>query len=394
MSRQGSLSFTCFSAFSVSLCLWLVLFCGTTMPTVAEFAAYLERFAPSATAADWDNVGLLLGDPAAGVARVMTCLTVTPDVTAEAVREGADLIVAHHPVLFRGAKKLTATSPDGRAVLPLLRAGTAVYSPHTAFDNCPGGINDGLCARLGLRNVVPLAPRDAARQCKLVAFVPDADLQKVSDALFAAGAGVIGRYNECSFRLAGTGTFYGTEATNPTVGQKGRREEANEWRLEVVVPEHLVSAAVAAMRAAHSYEEPAFDVYPLKPGTSGGDGRFGELTNPTTLGDLAKRAKTSLNATVVQIVGDPARPVRTVALACGAAGEFLTGAIKADVFLTGEVRFHDALAARGGNVALILPGHYATERPGVEDLAAKLAADFPGVTAWASREERDPLSAI
>jgi dinuclear metal center YbgI/SA1388 family protein len=363
------------------------------MPTVAEFAASLERFAPCATAAEWDNVGLLLGDPAANVSRVMTCLTLTPDVSAEAVREGAHLVVSHHPVLFRGAKKLTATNSDGQAVLPLLRAGVAVYSPHTAFDNCAGGINDGLCARLGVVNAVPLRPREANRQCKLVVFVPDSDLQKVSDAVFAAGAGVIGQYNECSYRLAGTGTFFGTDSTNPTVGQKGRREEVSEWRFEVVVPEHLVSNVVAAVRKAHSYEEPAFDVYPLKPGTSGGEGRLGELSQPATLGELAKRAKDSLGAAVVQIVGDPARPVRTVALACGAAGEFLSDAIKrkADVFLTGEVRFHDALTARGANVALILPGHYATERPAIEDLATKLAAAFPGTTAWPSRDERDPL---
>jgi dinuclear metal center YbgI/SA1388 family protein len=363
------------------------------MPTVADFAAYLERFAPCGTAAEWDNVGLLLGDPAANVGRVMTCLTLTPDVAAEAVREGAELVVTHHPVLFRGAKKLTATTPDGRAVLPLLRAGTAVYSPHTAFDNCPGGINDGLCARLGLEKVVPLRPREAKRQCKLVVFVPDSDLQKVSDALFAAGAGVIGQYNECSFRLAGTGTFYGTDATNPTVGQKGRREEASEWRLEVLVPESLVASVVSAMRRAHSYEEPAFDVYPLRPGTDGGEGRFGELPRPVTLGELARRAKERLKANAVQIVGAPAREVRTVALACGAAGEYLSDAIrrKAEVFLTGEVRFHDALTARGANVGLILPGHYATERPAVEDLAAQLSADFAGITAWASRDERDPL---
>jgi dinuclear metal center YbgI/SA1388 family protein len=366
------------------------------MPTVAEFAAYLERFAPCATAADWDNVGLLLGDPVADASRVMTCLTVTPDVSDEAVREGAQLVVPHHPVLFRGAKRLTTATPEGRAVLPLLRAGTAVYSPHTAFDNCEGGINDGLCRRLGVANTVPLRPREAKRQCKLVVFVPDSDLQKVSDAVFAAGAGVIGQYNECSFRLAGTGTFYGTDSANPTVGQKGRREEVSEWRLEVVVPEHLVPAVVGAMRKAHSYEEPAFDVYPLVPLPGGGEGRIGELAQPTTLGELAKRAKGALNAAAVQVVGDASRGVRTVAVACGAAGEFLTDAIrrKADVLVTGEVRFHEALAARGANVALLLPGHYATERPAVEDLAAKLAADFPGVTAWASRAERDPLSAI
>lgn len=363
------------------------------MPTVAEFAAYLEQFAPCGTAAEWDNVGLLLGDPGASAGRIMTCLTLTPDVAAEAVREGAELIVTHHPVLFRGVKRLTATTPDGRAVLPLLRAGIAVYSPHTAFDNCPGGINDGLCARLGLEKVGPLRPREAGRQCKLVVFVPDSDLQRVSDAVFAAGAGVIGQYNECSFRLAGTGTFYGTDSTNPTVGQKGRREEVSEWRLEVLVPESLLGSVVLAMRKAHSYEEPAFDAYPLKPGTDGGEGRIGELPQPVTLGELAARAKQKLNANAAQIVGDPARAVRTVALACGAAGEYLSDAIrrKADAFLTGEVRFHDALTARGANVGLILPGHYATERPAVEDLAAQFAADFPGATAWASRDERDPL---
>ena len=156
------------------------------MPTVAEFAAYLERFAPCTTAADWDNVGLLLGDPAANVERVLTCLTLTPDVAEEAIREGANLIVSHHPVLFRGAKKLTTTTSDGQVALPLLRAGVAVYSPHTAFDNCAGGINDGLCQKLGMVNAVPLRPREARRQCKLVVFVPDADLKKVSDALFAA----------------------------------------------------------------------------------------------------------------------------------------------------------------------------------------------------------------
>lgn len=366
------------------------------MPTVAEFAAHLERFAPCGSAAEWDNVGLLLGDPAAPADRVMTCLTVTPDVVAEAVRERAGLIVSHHPVLFRGAKRLTADSPYGKVLLPLARAGVAVYSPHTAFDNCTGGINDILCRRLGVVNARPLRPREAARHCKLVVFVPDSDLAKVSDALFAAGAGRIGEYEECSFRLAGRGTFFATDATNPTVGQKGRREDVDEWRLEVVVPERSVAAVVAAMRKAHSYEEPAFDVYPLNPGTGVGEGRIGELERPITLGELADRAKRELSAASVQVVGDLSRSVKSVALACGAAGEYLVDSIRsnADVFLTGEMRFHDALTARDAGVSVILPGHYATERPAVEELAARLAGEFPGVTAWASRAERDPLGAV
>lgn len=366
------------------------------MPTVADLAAYLDRFAPPATAAEWDNVGLLAGDPSAPADRVMTCLTLTPDVATEAVAKGAQLVVSHHPVLFKGAKTLTPRTPDGKVLLPLLRHGVAVYSPHTAFDNCPGGINDGLCRRLGLTDVKPLRPAAGRRECKLVVFVPDADLAKVSDAVFAAGAGRIGQYEQCSYRLAGTGTFFGTDTTNPTVGQKGRREEVSEWRLEVVVPEAKVGAVVAAMRAAHSYEEPAFDVYPLRPVPTGGAGRIGELLMPATLADLARTAKEQLRAAVVQSVGDPAAPVRRVAVACGAAGEFLQDAIRAgaDLFLTGELRFHDALTARAAGVRVILPGHYATERPGVEDLAMQLGEAFPGLTAWASRRETDPLGVV
>ncbi len=342
------------------------------MPTIADLTAYLERFAPSATAADWDNVGLLLGDTADTVNRVMTCLTITPEVVEEAIREQVNLIVSHHPVLFRGAKKLTANTADGKLILPLVRANVSVYSPHTAFDNCPGGINDILCRRLGVLNSTPLRPREATRQYKLVVFVPDSDLVKVSDAVFAAGAGVIGQYNECSYRLAGTGTFFGTASTNPTVGQKGRREEVAEWRLEVVVPERILAATVTAMRKAHSYEEPAYDIYPLKTGKSGGEGRIGDLAEPKTLGALANCIKSDLVANSIQIVGDANRTVRRIAIACGAAGDFLSDSIRAnaDVFVTGELRFHDALAACAAGIGVILPGHYAAKRyPRVEELS-------------------------
>lgn len=367
------------------------------MPTVADVSAFLDRFAPPGTAADWDNVGLLVGDPAGPAGRVMTCLTVTPAVVAEAVADGVTLIVSHHPVLFRGAKKLTAATPDGRLLLPLLRTGVAVYSPHTAFDNCPGGINDGLAARLVLTGVKPLRPRDERGWCKFVVFTPEADLERVSDAVFAAGAGTIGAYEQCGYRTPGVGTFFGTEGANPAVGQKGRREQVSEYRFETIVPEARVPAVVAAMQAAHSYEVPAFDVYPLKafPGL-GGEGRVGDLPAAVPLRDLAETAKRSLAATAVGVVGDPLRPVKRVAVACGAAGEYLPDAIRAgaDVFLTGEMRFHDCLAAEAAGIGVLLPGHYATERPGVEDLAGRLAAEFPGATVWASRRETDPVGWI
>ena len=364
------------------------------MPSVADVAAFLDRFAPPATAAEWDNVGLLVGDPTDPADRVMTCLTVTPNVVAEAVADGVNLIVSHHPVLFRGAKKLTAGTPDGRLLLPLVRNKVAAYSPHTAFDNCPGGINDGLAARLGLSGVKPLRPRDERGWCKFVVFTPEGDLERVSDAVFAAGAGTIGQYEQCSYRTTGTGTFFGTETANPAVGQRGRREHVSEYRFEVIVPDARVSSVVAAMRAAHSYEMPAFDVYPLKPFPGlGGDGRVGELPAPVPLRDLAVTVKGVLSAAAVGVVGDPGRSVSRVAVACGAAGEFLPDAIRvgADVFLTGEMRFHDCLTAEAAGVGVLLPGHHATERPGVEDLAARLVREFPSTTVWASRRETDPV---
>ncbi len=228
-------------------------------------------------------------------------------------------------------------------------------------------------------------------------FVPDADLEKVSDAMFAAGAGHIGQYRECSFRLQGTGTFFGSEATNPTVGQKGQRETVQEWRLEVICPDERVEQVVTAMRGAHSYEEPAFDVHPLRLLRARiGAGRLGRLPQPLTLRQFAEQVKQALHAPVVQMTASEQQSVQRVALACGAAGEFLRDALqqKADVFLTGEMRFHDCLAAEAQRLSLVLPGHYATERCGVEELARLLQERFPELTAWASRQEHDPLAAV
>jgi len=366
------------------------------MPLVSDVCGYLDRFAPPATAADWDNVGLLLGDPNRPAFRILTCLTVTPEVVAEAIEERVELIVTHHPILFRGAKRLTTASADGKLLLPLIQWSIAVYSPHTAFDNCHGGINDGLCYRLGLADVRPLRPRDGRRDFKLVVFTPEKDLAKLSDALFAAGAGKIGQYEQCSFRSAGAGTFYGTSETAPTVGERGRREDVSEWRLEVLVAEKNVEAAIAAIRGAHSYEEPAYDVYPLRPAPGPGEGRIGNLPEPVFLRNLAQTIKQQLRANSAQFLGDPDKLVTRIGIACGAGGEFLKDAAKdgADAFLTGEMRFHDQLNAEAAGMGVILPGHYASERPGVEDLATRLQWAFPGASVRPSKRERDPLRVV
>jgi dinuclear metal center YbgI/SA1388 family protein len=323
-------------------------------------------------------------------------LTVTPESAAEAIDDGVQLIVTHHPILFRAVQRLTTATPEGRTVLALARAGVAVYSPHTAFDNAAGGINDILTRRLGLVETVPLRRQDGPRQSKVVVFVPEKDLTRVSDAMFAAGAGMIGDYRECSFRLAGTGTFFGSDATNPTIGEKGRREEVSEWRLEIVCPEERTEQVIAALRKAHSYEEPAYDVYPLRSARAWGEGRLGRLPQAVPLRQLAQTARSALSTENIQVVGDLDRQVARVAIACGAGGELLGDAVRAgaDVFVTGEARFHDYLSARARDLALLLPGHYATERCGVEELAQRLKQKWPELLVWASRREKDPVSLV
>ncbi len=363
------------------------------MLTIRTVMDFLQQFAPLELAADWDNVGLLLGGDAAPAQRIMTCLTVTPETTAEAISEKVQLLISHHPILYRPVQKMTTTNPAGRLPWELAKAGIAVYSPHTALDNTPGGINDLLARRLGLADVRPLRRQETAA-CQVVVFVPEADWARVAEAMFAAGAGNIGQYSQCSFRSSGTGTFFGSEQSNPTVGQKGRREEVNELRLEAVCPLAKVDKVVAALRLAHSYEEPAVDVYPLRPtGSKHGQGRVGHLPQPLTLGGLANLVQNQLQAKLVQVVGQTNRPITQVAIACGAGGEFLNDAVGAgaDALLTGEARFHECLAAQSLGLALLLPGHYASERCGIEELAALLQQQWPQTTTWASRAESDPL---
>ena len=364
------------------------------MTAVADVARWLDEFAPARLAESWDNVGLIFGDPGSEVERVMTCLSVTHKTALEAVHDRAELIVSHHPVLFRPVQRLRADRPETGALWTLARAGISIVSPHTAFDNTVGGINDGLAARLGLHEIHSLRPTTSSTSFKIVVFTPEAEHEAVLAAAFAAGAGRIGAYRECSFAIPGQGTFYGDEGTNPTIGQAGRRETVAELRVEMVCPADRLAPVLAAIREAHSYEEPAIDVYPLHAAAQGpGAGRVGRLPRTTTLRALAAEVGQTLRAPALQVVGDPERAVARLAIVCGAGDDFLHDAARAgaDALLTGEARFHRALEAESVGIGLIVAGHHATERPGVEDLAARIAGAFPELDVWPSRREADPL---
>jgi dinuclear metal center YbgI/SA1388 family protein len=363
--------------------------------TVAEIVQWLESFAPPALAEPWDNVGLLWGDPSAQAGRVMTCLTVTRVTAKEAIAEHANLIVSHHPILFREVKKIRADLPTTSFLWHLARSGIAIASAHTAFDSTSGGINDGLCRRLGLSDVLPLRPLPAPASFKIVVFTPESDREAVLSGAFEAGAGRIGAYTECSFATAGQGTFFGSESTNPSVGEKGRREFVDELRLEVVCPGSCLAAVLSAIRARHSYEEPAIDVFPLHiPSSTSGSGRIGQLKEPMPLEEFAQFVSRALGDVSVRFAGDPRKLVRRVAVVCGAGDDFLADAALrgADALVTGEARFHRVLDAGSRDVGIVLAGHYGTERPGVEDLAERIARAFPDLTVWPSQQERDPMT--
>jgi dinuclear metal center YbgI/SA1388 family protein len=375
------------------------------MTTVLDVTRWLEDFAPTRLAESWDNVGLLWGDPETEIARVMTCLTVTTTTAAEAIGEKAGLIVSHHPVLFRAVKRIRADLPESGFLWRLARTGISIASPHTAFDSTHHGINDILCRRLGLVDVKPLRPigpiATPSLSFKVVVFTPEPDREAVLSAAFAAGAGQIGAYEQCSFAIPGEGTFFGTEAANPVVGARGRRETVSELRLEFVCPAEKLAGVLAAIGEHHSYEQPAIDVFPLhgyevedKPLT--GVARIGQLIELRCLAEFAQFVGRVLGRSTVAMVGHPQRPVERIAVACGAGDEFLTDAVQAgaDVLLTGEARFHRAIEAEALGIGLLTAGHFATERLGIEELAKRIALAFTSLTVWPCRTERDPFQLV
>lgn len=367
--------------------------------TIQDGVNWLQKRIPMHTAASWDNTGLLLGDPHAPLRRIATCLTVTPQTSFDAIQMGADLLISHHPIFFKGPKSLVSSRPKDKMILDLIRANVAVFSPHTAWDNAKGGINEQLIHLAGASQVTALRPTlSKNKHFKIVVFVPPEARKKVSEALFGAGAGIIGNYSGCSFRLTGTGTFFGNEYANPVVGQKGRVEEVPEERLEVICSRNGLVEAIQALRQNHPYEEPAFDIYPLEPEPSPivGEGRIGNRTDPIGLADLSSQMAKALRVPFVQMVGNPDKTGNRVAVACGAAGEFLSDAISAgaDFFVTGELRYHDGLEAESAGIGVIVLGHHASEHFAMEALGKEMATALPGLTSNACPTETDPFASV
>ena len=351
----------------------------------------LDRIAPTRHAESWDNVGLLAGDPEQDVSGALVTIDYTEEVARERDSLGCELVIAYHPPIFHPLKRLTA----GNVVFDAVRRGVAIYSPHTALDVAEGGTNDVLCDVLGVSQRWPLKlSQSQPTQYKLVTFVPEEAVERVSRALFDAGAGRIGNYSWCSFRSGGTGTFVGEEGTHPAVGQSGRLEYAPEVRLETVVPIVSLSAVVEALRSSHPYEEPAFDLNQLAAPPEGiGIGRLGQFAAPVERSELLERIKRGLEIEHLLVAGPTDGSVQRVATCAGACGELLDDAIsqKAELYLTGEMRHHDAIKAAGAGLTVVCTLHSNSERATLRRLKQRLEQSLPGPSFHLSRSDRDPF---
>ena len=363
---------------------------------VADVCDAMEAIAPCGLAQEWDNVGLLVGDPSARVRRVLTCIDLTPDVVDEAIKKKADVVMAYHPPLFKPVARLRADSHGTDAVVfRCIKHGIAIYSMHTALDAADGGTNDVIAELCGCKETEPLETigEPGVDECKLVVFVPKENVEAVAGAMFEAGAGHIGDYSHCSYRLAGRGTFLGGASTRPAIGKRGRLEQIDEIRLETIVPTKRLPQVVSAMTRANPYDEPAFDIYPLKPRPTRGIGRIGELSKPSTLSRLAKRLKRSTQAACVQTVGLNNCDVSRVVIVVGAAGSlpFKIPLAPNDCIVTGEIRHHDALTIDRAGCTAIALGHWASERPVLAPLTTRLRERLPGIAIEVSSGDHDPF---
>ena len=364
---------------------------------IEDIAKTIEKIAPLKLAQGWDNVGLLIGDAKHDVKNILLTIDVTGDVVAEAKRLKIDLIVSYHPVIWDGLKRVT-TDEQSSVVYNLIRSGIAVFTIHTALDAATGGVNDGLADIVGIRDAKPIGDyvaSPAGDNYKLVVFVPIKSAAKVSNAVFSAGAGAIGNYSHCGFQSNGVGSFLPLKGAKPAIGKKGNLEKVSEIRFETIVPAARLDDVIAAMKKAHPYETPAFDCFKLYGNQSTfGLGRIGKLARPTQMGRIIEKIKKQTGAKAIGIVGDKKRLVKTAAVCAGSCGKIinLVIAAKADLYLTGELKHHQALAAQEAGLTCLCLSHTVSERFILKKLAKQLQKEIKQVTIRISRKDADPFN--
>lgn len=364
--------------------------------TTVDISAPFEKIAPVSLAESWDNPGWQLHVPGAEVRGVLLAMEATLDVLAEAERLGCTVIFTHHPTIFKPVKSLDLGSFPGTVLGQAMRQGVSIWSAHTNLDVMPRGTSYALASVLGLKNPVVLS-RTRSREYKVTVYVPTGSVDAVKQAMSDAGAGHIGDYSDCFWQVEGMGQFKPEVGADPYLGKVGEIERTAEYKIETVVHHANVARVVEAMRRAHPYEEVAYDLFPLEnrvvsPLFDYGYGCVGAVEQPTSTVDFARRAASALSSAVCTVAGRPDRLHERVAVVGGSGTSFIPDAASsgATLFITADVRYHDAQDAVARGLDLIVLDHYATERPVLDLVRASLSELLPGVPVHVSASSSTP----
>ncbi len=365
-----------------------------------EIIQRIDQLAPKWMAMDWDPIGLQVGSRNKRVKKIMVTLDVIEPVIDEAIREGVDFIFAHHPLLFKPLKKIDPDTSHGRTIQKLIKHDITLYAAHTNLDVAVGGVNDLLAEVIGMTDTEVLVDTMEDKLKKLVVFVPETHADTVRDALGNAGAGFIGNYSHCTFNTPGTGTFMPREGTDPFIGEQGKMEYVDEVKIETLYPMSIEKDVMTAMKKAHPYEEVAYDLLVLdNPGEMFGVGRIGKPKAETTVGELAQLLKEKFGLDGVRVVGDLDKKVKKIAVSGGEGNDFISKAMfkGADVYISGDIKYHYAHDAWMEGMAIIDPGHNIEKVmiDGVADILTEwLGKKGTSTEIYRSREHTDPFKFV
>lgn len=364
-----------------------------TIVTHQDVFNKLEEWAPKQLAYDWDPIGLQVGNVADNTSKILISLDVTDAVVDEAISKSCNLIIAHHPLLFKPLTSVNTSTQKGSIVQKLIKHDITVYASHTNLDIASGGVNDILAHKLNVLDVQPLVQTASENLFKLVIHVPKSHTRKVREALGTAGAGFIGDYSHCTFQTEGVGTFKPLDGTNPFIGEKGKMAFVEEDKLETIIKEADISSILKTLNEAHPYEEVAYDLYPVKQtGQTFGLGRIGKLAEAATLGDLCESVKDAFDMSHLRFTGNKDRLIKRVAIIGGSGEKYAQAALKkgADVLITGDVNFHPAQDAIEMGLPIIDPGHY-IEKAMKEAVKNYLNKQFLEIENVVSKVNTDPF---
>lgn len=358
----------------------------------SEIINFLEEWAPPSLQESYDNSGLIVGDRNTEVTGVLISLDCIESTLDEAISTGCNMVIAHHPIVFGGLKRFNGGNYVERTVIKAIKNDVLIYAIHTNLDNVQTGVNRMIGERLGLQNLKILQPKKGLLK-KVVTFCPTDHAEKVRNAMFEAGAGKIGEYDSCSFNLSGTGTFRGSDNTNPHVGEPEELHSEAEVRIETIIPNHLQKAVLKAMQEAHPYEEVAYDMYPLEnQWNEVGSGMIGELASPMASKDFFSHVKSNLEVPALRHTKVLSDNIQKVAF-CGGSGSFLIETAKAkgaDVFITSDIKYHQFFDA-DGRILLVDIGHYENEQFTCDLIAEKLKGKFPTFAVRLSETSTNPI---